>query len=73
MHFGEISPPQIWHALRINATRHRISESQWRGGQFLAEIGWREFAYHLLHHFPQTVSRPMQSSFERFPWRPIGD
>ncbi|MBV8805357.1 MAG: deoxyribodipyrimidine photo-lyase [Sinobacteraceae bacterium] len=59
LHFGEIDPTQIWHALRA------------RGGNtvFLKEILWREFAYHLLHHFPQTPTRPLRSEFEQFPWR----
>lgn len=58
LHFGEISPRQIWHA----APEHR-------DGNFMAEIGWREFAHHLLYHFPHTVDRPLRSEYERFAWR----
>ena len=58
LHFGEISPRQIWHA----AAEHR-------DGNFMAEIGWREFAHHLLYHFPHTVDRPLRSEYERFVWR----
>jgi deoxyribodipyrimidine photo-lyase len=36
---------------------------------FLAEIGWREFAHHLLFHFPQTPTRPLRGAFEKFPWK----
>jgi deoxyribodipyrimidine photo-lyase len=35
----------------------------------LRELGWREFAYHLLHHFPHTTQRPLRQQFARFPWR----
>jgi deoxyribodipyrimidine photo-lyase len=35
---------------------------------YLRELGWREFAYHLLHHFPETPERPLRAEFERFPW-----
>jgi deoxyribodipyrimidine photo-lyase len=36
--------------------------------RFLTEIGWREFACHLLYHFPHTPERPLRSSFSHFPW-----
>ncbi|HEY9715120.1 MAG TPA: FAD-binding domain-containing protein, partial [Chroococcales cyanobacterium] len=32
------------------------------------EIGWREFAYHILHNFPATPDEPLQKKFDRFPW-----
>jgi len=69
LHFGEISPRQIWHSLRDNAERNNLAESTWRNSQFLAEVGWREFAHHLLYHFPHTVDRPLRPEFEAFPWR----
>ncbi|MFZ9478089.1 MAG: cryptochrome/photolyase family protein [Steroidobacteraceae bacterium] len=58
LHFGEISPRQIWHAA-----------PEWRSTQFITEIGWREFAHHLLYHFPRTTNAPLRPDFERFPWR----
>jgi deoxyribodipyrimidine photo-lyase len=35
----------------------------------MAEIGWREFAHHLLYHFPRTTNEPLRADFQRFPWR----
>jgi deoxyribodipyrimidine photo-lyase len=35
---------------------------------FLAEIGWREFAHHLLFHFPATPGAPLREEFAHFPW-----
>jgi deoxyribodipyrimidine photo-lyase len=69
LHFGEISPRQIWHALRKKAD----GAPAWRDSQFLAEVGWREFAHHLLYHFPQTPTEPLRTEFNRFPWRPNPD
>ncbi len=69
LHFGEISPRQVWHGLRQVAERRGLAMQDWRGCQFLAEIGWREFAYHLLYHFPHTATEPLRSEFARFPWR----
>ncbi len=62
LHFGEISPRRIWH--RINKGG-RTPDAE----KFLAEIGWREFAHHVLAAFPRTPERPLRTEFEAFPWR----
>jgi deoxyribodipyrimidine photo-lyase len=36
--------------------------------KFLAELGWREFSYNLLHAFPDLASRNWQSGFDAFPF-----
>ncbi len=68
LHFGEIGPRQVWHALRRQGELQNPPNASWKSAQFLTEIGWREFAYHLLHHFPQTPEQPLRKEFERFPW-----
>ncbi|MCB1624047.1 MAG: deoxyribodipyrimidine photo-lyase [Pseudomonadales bacterium] len=70
LHFGEISPRQIWHAVRKRAERDRLSANEWRTNQFLTELYWREFAYHLLFHFPHTPTAPLRPEYARFPWQP---
>jgi deoxyribodipyrimidine photo-lyase len=69
LHFGEISPRQAWHAVRQAAERRGWPRARWRQSVFLTELGWREFAHHLLHHFPHTTDAPLREEFERFPWR----
>ncbi|MGC3957158.1 MAG: deoxyribodipyrimidine photo-lyase [Verrucomicrobiota bacterium] len=87
LHFGEISPRQIWHGVRqgfgapASDPARSVGESStsraggrrsivdWRMSQFLAEVGWREFAHHLLHHFPHTPTEPLREDFKKFPWR----
>ena len=54
LHFGEISPGQVWRSVRSE--------------KFLTELGWREFAHHLLFHFPRTTDKPLRAEFEKFPW-----
>jgi deoxyribodipyrimidine photo-lyase len=66
LHFGEISPRQVWHACVRNPAAAAAGSS--RGSVFLAEIGWREFAHHLLFHFPDTTGEPLKASFRNFPW-----
>ena len=36
---------------------------------FLSEIGWREFSYYLLYHWPEIVTDNLQKKFNRFPWQ----
>ena len=69
LHFGEISPRQVWHGVKTFAAKHAMSAVQWRGSQFLKELGWREFAHHLVFHFPRTPEEPWRRQFAKFPWR----
>ncbi len=69
LHFGEISPRQIWHAVSAKVVSDP-SRGVERGAEaFLRQIGWREFAHHLLHHFPDTLTLPLREQFAAFPWR----
>jgi deoxyribodipyrimidine photo-lyase len=63
LHFGELGPRQVWHAVRDAAARRRIDPLS-----FLRELGRREFAQHVLYHFPTSVSEPMLPTFLHFPW-----
>jgi deoxyribodipyrimidine photo-lyase len=69
LHFGEITPRQIWQAVARRSEAKGILETTWRSSQFLTEIGWREFSHHLLFHFPRTPSEPLRPAFQNFPWR----
>ena len=64
LHFGEISPRTIWCETR-RAMEGRSSEGL---ETFLKEVGWREFSYHLLYHFPKTPEEPLHQQFSKFPW-----
>ncbi len=64
LHFGEIGPRQVVAAVHASASADSDSAQT-----YLSEIGWREFAHHLLYHFPDTPARPLNARFEAFPWR----
>ncbi len=66
LHFGELSPRQLWHALQRHCAHHPELEQQ--RDKFFSELGWREFSYHLIHHFPTIPEQPFKSDFEAFPW-----
>lgn len=65
LHFGEISPRQIYSAVNHSNLNGHTRKS---ADVFLNEVGWREFAYHLLYHFPSTTDQPLREAFEQFPW-----
>ena len=65
LHFGEISPWQVVQAMQGRG----LTTSQPGGPRtFYNEIGWREFAHHVLFHFSQTPSKPLREAFAEFPW-----
>jgi deoxyribodipyrimidine photo-lyase len=55
LHFGEISSRQVWQIATAEPYRRQLI--------------WREFAHHLLFHFPHTATEPMRPGFAKFPWR----
>jgi deoxyribodipyrimidine photo-lyase len=69
LHFGEISPRQIWAALRTRTRKSGGLLASPGAFVFWNEIGWREFAHHLLHHFPRTPTEPLRAEFKVFRWR----
>jgi deoxyribodipyrimidine photo-lyase len=66
LHFGEISPRQVWEQLRLAESQHG-NEAQTL--VYLRQLGWREFAQYVLHHFPRSPSEPMYPKYRAFPWR----
>jgi deoxyribodipyrimidine photo-lyase len=67
LRFGEISPNEIVHAARFAADDGRAPAQD--VDKFLSEVGWREFSYYLLHHFPDLATRNFNTRFDDFPWR----
>ena len=59
--FGMISIHRIWHELKKLNTNEDIEH-------FKSEIGWREFSYYLLYHFPYMQYKNFQSKFDNFNW-----
>ncbi len=62
LRFGEIGPRQI-----AAATGARKPGEG--GDAFLRELGWREFAHHLLFHNPGMERKNMRPAFDRLAWR----
>jgi deoxyribodipyrimidine photo-lyase len=68
LHNGQISPRQVWHAVHERAAARGALEPSERELSWLRQLVWREFAHHLLWHFPTTPDAPLRPEFEAFPW-----
>lgn len=65
LRWGELSPHTVWQAGVEAAGSGAHAES---ASRFLSELGWREFAWHTLYHFPDLASKNWRKSFDAFPW-----
>ncbi len=73
LHFGEISPRQVWHATRFWADDEGSNAASGAAQAYLREIGWREFNHHLLFHFPDLPTDNVNERFDDFPWEDDAD
>ncbi len=64
LHFGEIAPWRIVHALDAERSAGRNADID----GYIRQLGWRDFAHHLLHHFPDTPEKNLNPRFDRFSW-----
>ena len=64
LHFGEIAPWRVIHALESERKADTAADID----ACIRQLGWREFAHHLLHHFPETATRNLNPRFEHFNW-----
>ncbi len=63
LHFGELSPRQIWAKVKQSC------ESEDIAAPYLRQIVWREFSYHLLYFWPSLLDEPFKDKFAEFPWK----
>ena len=60
LHFGEISPSQLWHA---------VAEAGGGVGTFLGELGWRDYAQNIILQLPDYGKTNGRTAFDRMAWR----
>lgn len=64
IHFGEASPAtSYFEAMAVR------DSSPGNVDWFVRELGWREFAHHVLFHFPHTPDAALNEKYADFPWR----
>jgi deoxyribodipyrimidine photo-lyase len=71
LHFGELSPRQVAAALLAGATGEAGDAAARE--RLLTELGWREFAHHLLYHFPHTPEANFNPRFDAFAWNAVDE
>lgn len=68
LHFGELGPRQVRVSLELFA--HKGGPPAKKAAEvFLRQLYWREFAHHLLFHFPKTTDEPLRSEYTDFAWK----
>ena len=66
IHFGLVSPNMLWYECENLIQNENVNH-------FKSELGWREFSYYLLYHFPQITKKNLQVKFDKFPWKNKND
>lgn len=61
LHWGELSPTQVWHALESTAGSGADT--------FRGEIVWRDYAQNVIAQAPRYPEESYREAFARFPWR----
>ncbi len=61
LHFGEISPVQVWHTLK-----HKRSTG-WK--TFEKELIWRDYAQNAICQFPRYATNNYREDFDAIKWR----
>lgn len=60
---GVVSPQMIYaHLLQ----RGKLSAG---AREYIRQLGWRDYAYHLIYHMPELASSPQRKEFNKFPWQ----
>ncbi len=61
LHWGQISPFRIWHDVKNSI----LDDNK---NTFLSELGWREFSYNLLYHYPNINNKNLKQQFDNLKW-----
>lgn len=73
LHFGEITPGQIRIALwPLLESEYGYSAAQ-SAEVYLKQLIWRDFAHHILWHFPETATQPMNPRYKQEFWQSDSD
>ena len=68
LRFGEISASAVSHRLLAHAEASGSSGLLAQVEGFVRELGWRDFSYHLLYHYPAITDANLNPQFDKFAW-----
>lgn len=69
LHYGEITPMQIYLALIPLLGGEYGPKTAQATEVYVKQLMWREFAHHVLWHFPETATEPMDRRYHKNFWR----
>lgn len=67
LHYGEISPWQVWRTVHEAASAGKVPAAQ--AEKLTSELIWRDFSAHLLHHFPTLPDTAFRPEYDAMEWR----
>lgn len=67
LRWGHLAPQRVWRRVRLAIAADPACEDG--GWAFLRQLGWREFAHHVLAAHPDLAARNLKPGFDAFPWR----
>lgn len=70
LHFGEISPNQVWYASHYAGLHHKAENDL---DCFHSELGWREFSHSLLFYNPTLPEEPLNKRYTNFEWAGVDE
>ncbi len=65
LRWGHLSPARVWRRV-LAATADPACDTG--GWAFLRQLGWREFAHHVLWANPEMAAVNLRAAFDAFPW-----
>ena len=68
LQFGELSPNQIWHAVRPVPMMLGNPSLEKHVDRFCSQLGWRDFSHAMLYYNPHMVTQNYQPKFDGYPW-----
>ncbi len=67
LRWGHLSPARVWRRVQMAIAADPGCETG--GWAFLRQLGWREFAHHVLDAHPDLAARNLKPGFDAFPWQ----
>lgn len=65
---GEISVRYMYNYIQSKLTKDTSTSDKKNIEVYVSELGWREFSYNLLHHFPHITTKNFKENFNNFEW-----
>ncbi|NIA68876.1 deoxyribodipyrimidine photo-lyase [Pelagibius litoralis] len=67
LHWGEISPRQVWQTCQRAIATGSVREDAVMA--FLRQLAWRDFSHVLIYHWPDFPEKSWKPEYDSFPWR----